>query len=165
MTPKRPNPMTQQHRPRANWPRAAQTPTGSRRKPRACQNKKAPHGLLGGGRKRRRRLSAIKTKRPRTVCWAGVESAAGDFRPIKTKRPRTVYWAGPFGFRCFSTCDQRAKSSRAPPGFLRVIVRFFDMENIRLTLPYGARQVKPSCSALGPAVVMSVTGGPAHQRA
>jgi hypothetical protein len=45
--------------------------------------------------------------------------------------------------RCFSTYDQRAKSSRAPPpGFLRMIVRVFIGRNMGSTLPYVSPPVK-----------------------
>jgi len=69
---------------------------------------------------------------------------AGNGLPKRKKAPTLT--GGASWIRCFSTFDQRAKSSGAPPlGFLRMILRVFIERNIDPTLPEAGRPVKRGC--------------------
>jgi hypothetical protein len=84
-------------------------------------NPQAPAATAGPGPKAPQANFGFKKTKPRTVL-PGRKRRRGISAPKKTK-PRTVLPGGACRIRCFSTCDQRAKSSRAPLGFLRMIVR------------------------------------------
>src|ERR1700733_14766867 len=62
-------------------------------------------------------------------------------QPINAEAPLGLP-GGASWIRCFSTYDQRATSTRAPPQGFFVIVRFFVVRNMSPTLPDAGRQVK-----------------------
>jgi len=85
-----------------------------------------------------RRISALKNKGP--ARFPGPKAPQANSAP-KKQNPARFPGRG-LSDSLLSTADQRAKSSRAPLGFLRVIVRFLVGWNMIRTLPYAGRQVK-----------------------
>ena len=131
-------------RPRNKTPRGCPRGTESAARRLPAFRKNAPRGYRAENRNAGPSGSTRPSvlKQAPAVARRAPKAPQGDFRPSKTKRPRAVYPGGACRIRRLRTYDQRAKSSRAPQGFLRVIVRVLLIRSMVSNVPYGGRQVK-----------------------